>query len=194
MDKDINDPFAQREAEKYHNPIPSREFILEFLNKHAAPITFKELADILNLTDEEMVEALRRRLKAMIRDDQLERLKGGYFYPTTQRVLVEGKVLIEKNKTWVIPNDDTPKIFLQEENAKLFTGNKVVVSTIDNPDFAFREGKLVSILEQQTIYVTGRFVKENEFLFVIPHGKDITQDILILPEHSKNAQDGHIVL
>jgi ribonuclease R len=31
------DPFQEREAEKYANPIPSREFILEHLTKREKP-------------------------------------------------------------------------------------------------------------------------------------------------------------
>lgn len=32
------DPFQEREAEKYANPIPSREFILEHLTKREKPV------------------------------------------------------------------------------------------------------------------------------------------------------------
>ncbi|MDU6388436.1 MAG: winged-helix domain-containing protein, partial [Pantoea sp.] len=65
-----NDPFQQREAEKYENPIPSREFILAHLEKREKPASRDELAQELNLTDEEHLEALRRRLRAMERDGQ----------------------------------------------------------------------------------------------------------------------------
>lgn len=38
------DPFLEREAEKYANPIPSREFILEHLTKREKPANRDELA------------------------------------------------------------------------------------------------------------------------------------------------------
>lgn len=38
------DPFQEREAEKYANPIPSREFILEHLTKREKPASRDELA------------------------------------------------------------------------------------------------------------------------------------------------------
>ena len=65
------DPFQEREAEKYANPIPSREFIIEHLTKREKPANREELAVELNIEGEEQIEALRRRLRAMERDGQL---------------------------------------------------------------------------------------------------------------------------
>lgn len=65
------DPFQEREAEKYANPIPSREFILEHLTKREKPASRDELTIELNIEGEEQTEALRRRLRAMERDGQL---------------------------------------------------------------------------------------------------------------------------
>ncbi len=59
------DPFLEREAEKYANPIPSREFILDHLSKREKPASREELAIELNLEGEEQLEGLRRRLRAM---------------------------------------------------------------------------------------------------------------------------------
>ena len=39
-----HDPFQEREAEKYANPIPSREFIIEHLTKREKPANREELA------------------------------------------------------------------------------------------------------------------------------------------------------
>ncbi|MGO3399191.1 MAG: winged-helix domain-containing protein, partial [Serratia proteamaculans] len=44
------DPFLEREAEKYESPIPSREFILAHLAKRETPASREELAKELNLT------------------------------------------------------------------------------------------------------------------------------------------------
>jgi biotin operon repressor len=65
------DPFLEREAEKYESPIPSREFILEHLAKRETPASREEIGNELNLSGEESLEALRRRLRAMERDGQL---------------------------------------------------------------------------------------------------------------------------
>jgi len=46
------DPFAAREAEKYEKPIPSREFILEALEKASGPMTHAQLCALLELGDQ----------------------------------------------------------------------------------------------------------------------------------------------
>ena len=67
----VKDPHLAREQEKYENPIPSREFILEHLKQRQQPAYFEELAAELKLTDDEALFALKKRLRAMERDGQL---------------------------------------------------------------------------------------------------------------------------
>ncbi|HEX4937556.1 MAG TPA: hypothetical protein VFX11_02710, partial [Candidatus Kapabacteria bacterium] len=61
------DPHAGREAERYENPIPSRELILELLGKGPKALTADQVAAHFGLFEEDRAEALRRRLGAMIR-------------------------------------------------------------------------------------------------------------------------------
>ncbi|MEG0636247.1 MAG: winged-helix domain-containing protein, partial [Pseudomonas sp.] len=62
------DPEAAREAEKYENPIPSRELILAHLADRGSPASREQLVEEFGLTTEDQLEALRRRLRAMERD------------------------------------------------------------------------------------------------------------------------------
>ena len=41
--KKLADPFAKREADKYDNPVASRELILETLENHPLPLTHMQL-------------------------------------------------------------------------------------------------------------------------------------------------------
>ena len=66
-----NDPFAERESKNYENPVPSREFIIEFLTEANVPMNRNDLFEALQLSGEEQYEGLRRRLRAMERDGQL---------------------------------------------------------------------------------------------------------------------------
>ena len=72
----VEDPHAAREAERYSNPIPSREFLLEFLEKAGQPMAAEAVFEALGLESEDHLEAVTRRLKAMRRDGQLLRIKG----------------------------------------------------------------------------------------------------------------------
>lgn len=65
------DPYARREAEKYDNPVQSREFILAHLRERGAPATHETLCQEFGQTSPDSIEALRRRLIAMCRDGQL---------------------------------------------------------------------------------------------------------------------------
>ena len=56
------DPYAQREAEKYDKPIPSRELILQFIEHAGKPMSRTDIAEAFTLDEEEQLEALRRRL------------------------------------------------------------------------------------------------------------------------------------
>lgn len=195
----VTDPFAEREAEKYEQPIPSREFILSHLKKRKIPASYRELLEELNLSDEMGEVALRRRLKAMIRDGQLEKLKGGLFWPDGKRILVEGRIAIERSqkqiKYMVIPDDNSARIHLDDMgNQPLYNGNRVVVSVLEMPKDMAPSGRLIEILEQQQIRLAGRFVKEQGIAYVIPHGKEIVQDILIPAGKEQGATDGQIVV
>ncbi len=54
----IDDPHAQREAQKYDSPIPSREFILQHLEERGEPISYQVLCKELLLFDADAQEAI----------------------------------------------------------------------------------------------------------------------------------------
>ena len=79
------DPEAAREAEKYDNPIPSRELILHHLAERGAPAAREQLAAEFGLTTEEDIEALRRRLRAKERDAHVVDTRRGAHAPVDKR-------------------------------------------------------------------------------------------------------------
>ncbi len=71
------DPHQKRESEKYDNPIPSREYILSFFKKKKS-LSKYDLFDLLEV-DGKQKKPLTHRLKAMVRDEQLDYNKEGDF-------------------------------------------------------------------------------------------------------------------
>lgn len=189
------DPFAKREAEKYKNPIPSREHIIAFLKEEGVPFKFNELFKALRLKGDNHKEALSRRIKAMFRDGQLEDLRRGYFWITGQHCIVNGRVEAIKGKpVWVIPEDGGHRIAISKYNQQpVYDGTRVGVATINSPNFKFREGRIVEVLNTRQV-VTGRFVEDDGFNYVIPHGKNYTSDIIIPHGKEGKAIDGDIVV
>ncbi len=115
-DVDFNstkDPYAQREAEKYENPIPSRELILQFIEHAGKPLRREELAEAFTLETEDQLEALRRRLRAMERDGQLLFNRGKKYCLVNNEDLIAGRIIGHADGFGFIkPDDGSDDLFL----------------------------------------------------------------------------------
>ena len=88
------DPHAGREAQRYDNPITSREAILAHLVAAPGPLTAEELAKAFDLEADERFDALGKRLAAMVRDGQLLMNRRGGFAPAERLDLIAGRVIV----------------------------------------------------------------------------------------------------
>lgn len=194
--KSIVDPHAAREARKYDNPIPSREYILNYLKKCDHLIKRKELSQQLGLTDSERQEALRRRLRAMERDGQIVLTRHeGYGLPDKMN-LVRGRVIGHRDGFgFLIPDDGSDDLYLSARQMQcVFHGDRVLARVIGTDRRHRREGAITEILERNTPSLVGRFFKEKGVAFVVPSNNRITQDILISVDDSNAAISGQIVV
>ncbi|HAT8247328.1 TPA: ribonuclease R, partial [Legionella pneumophila] len=92
MSKKSKDPFYKREREKYAEPIPSREYIMEILDEYGRPMSRSKLFDKLDLSSESQQESLGFRLKAMLRDGQIMQDRRGRFCLLQKINLLRGTV------------------------------------------------------------------------------------------------------
>ncbi|MEW6692160.1 MAG: ribonuclease R [Pseudomonadota bacterium] len=189
------DPHAEREAEKYENPIASRELLLEMIKAHGSPTTFERLLLNLGYDDDDRIEALRRRLRAMERDGQLIRNRKGGYVPLDKSELVRGRVIGHKDGFgFLVPDEGGDDVFLSARQMRaLLHGDRAVVQITGIDQRGRREGALVEVLERANAEVVGRLVLESGVAFVIPDNKRITQDVLIPQDALGEAQDGQIV-
>ncbi len=194
--KKSNDPHAQREASRYENPIPSREFILEHLEERGEPITHLDLCTELLLFDAESQEALRRRLIAMSRDGQLIENRGGAYGLVRKMDLIKGTIQGHKDGYgFVIPDAGGEDLFLSpNQMRKVFDGDKVLARVSGFDKRGRLEGKIVEILERKRNQFVGRYYQESGVGVVIPQNRRISQEILIPPKKHKNAKDGDFVV
>ncbi len=194
--KKPQDPHAKREAARYENPIPSREYIMEHLETRGEPVTHLELCTELLLFDNENQEALRRRLIAMARDGQLIENRGGAYGLVRKMDLIKG--VIQGNKEgfgFVIPDDGSDDLFLNpKQMMKVFDGDTVLARIAGYDRRGRREGKIVEVLERKRTEFVGRFYRESGVGVVIPHNRRIAQEILVPPKKHKNAKDGDFVV
>lgn len=189
------DPHAEREAEKYDNPIASRELILEKIKEHTGPMTFERLLLDFGYDEDDRIEALRRRLRAMERDGQLIRNRKGGYIPLVKGELVRGRVIGHKDGFgFLVPDEGGDDLFLAARQMRaLLHGDRAVVQVINVDHRGRREGSLVEVIERANAQVVGRLVLESGIAFVTPDNKRITQDVLIPLDALGDAKDGQIV-
>lgn len=189
------DPYYSREAEKYPNPIPSREYILQCLNAYGQPALPEQVIELFGLESEEHQEAMRRRLIAMERNGQLMRNRRGKYAVVAQLELVRGRVVGHKDGFgFLIPDDHSGDLYLAPYQMRsLFPGDIVLARSTEGGVRGKREGVVVEILERHTTQLVGRYFKEKNIAFVQPNHKQISQDILIPPGEDAGAKQGQFV-
>ncbi|ATG75772.1 exoribonuclease R [Zobellella denitrificans] len=190
------DPFLQREAEKYENPIPSREFILEHIKARQTPVSRDELFAELTLEGEEQAEALRRRLRAMERDGQLVFTRNQCYALPDKLNLVKGHVIGHREGFgFVRPDDGGDDLFLaQREMDALMHGDYVLVQPLRFDARGRREARLVRLLQSRDLSVVGRYFVEQGVSYVVPDDSRIAQDILIPQGETMGARMGQVVV
>lgn len=194
----VDDPHAKREAEKYDNPIPSREFILESLEAESKPLRLFEVAKAVNVDedDEERFEALSRRLKAMVRDGQLIRNRRGAFGILKKMDLIKGTVMGHPDGFgFLVPDEGGKDLFLSEkEMHKILHGDKVIASVIGEDRRGRLEGAIVEVSEHCTKEILGRLNHEDGLAWVRPDNNRISQDVFIPQDGLMEANEGQVVL
>ena len=194
--KKRHDPNAEREAQKYDNPIPSRELIMEVLADEGEPMSMKRVASALGLAGDDELEALRRRLRAMERDGQLVRNRRDCYGLVSKMQLISGRVIAHPDGFgFLVPDTGGDDLFLSARQMRtLLHGDRALarVSGVDRR--GRREGTVVEVLERANNEVVGRFMLEHGIAYVAPDNQRITQDILIPPEGRGSASSGQIVV
>lgn len=190
------DPFAERESQKYEHPIPSREFILEYLAEKGRPATFPQIIADLDLKTETDQEALRRRLIAMTRDGQLLKNRKGAYGPLDKMELIAGRVIGHKDGFGFLePDDQGEDLFLSPRQMRgVFHGDRVLVRVADIDTRGRREAMIVEILEHNTNQLVGRLFIESGAAYVEPANQRLNQTILISPDGLKGAKHGQMVV
>lgn len=194
----VDDPFAQREAEKYDNPIPSREFILEHLEQVNKPMRLDQLAESLEIypEDEERFEALSRRLKAMLRDGQLIKNRRGAFGLIQKMDLIKGKVIGHPDGFGFLSTDSLDEdLFLSaQEMHKVLHGDEVIASVIGEDRRGRKEATIIEVTHHNSSQLVGRVHIEEGMVWVHPNNNRITQDVFVPADGIMGAKEGQIVL
>jgi ribonuclease R len=191
----IVDPNYEREARKYDNPIPSREFIIDLINDAGCPMAFKEIAAALKI-EEEQIEALSRRVKAMARDAQLVRNRKGGYCVVNKQDLIAGRVIGHPDGFGFLkPDEGGDDLFLgPREMRKVWHGDHVVAQVSGMDRRGRYEGVIIEVVERAYASLVGRLHIEHGVATLMPDNKRIAHQVLIEPDHLGDAKDGQIVV
>jgi ribonuclease R len=191
------DPFLEREAEKYESPIPSREFILEHLAKREAPASREELSTELDLSGEEALEALRRRLRAMERDGQLVFTRRQCYALPERLDLLKGTVIGHRDGYGFLRLEGVKKddVYLSAEQMKMcIHGDVVLAQPIGTDRKGRREGRIVRVVVPKVSQIVGRYFTDAGAGFVVPDDSRLSFDILIPADAINGARMGYMVV
>ncbi|GCF89762.1 ribonuclease R [Shewanella sp. M-Br] len=192
----IKDPHFEREQDKYENPIPSREYILDYLRSQKSPITRDSIAAALNIQEEEQLEALRRRLRAMERDGELVFTRGQSYGLPEKMDLIPGTVLGHREGFGFFkPDEGGDDLFISNRDMLMyFHGDKVLAQKAGTDRRGRREARLVRLIQSRSAAIVGRYHVDSGMAFVIADDKRITQEILVANEDRNGARQGDVVV
>lgn len=179
--KKNKDPFTQREAEKYDNPIASREWILSILDKQTKPISLKKLCNFLDIAEQDKIQALSYRLGAMIRDQQITQNRKGGYLNISHDNLIEGIVSIQRDGYgFLISSAESKDIFLNaKEMRKVFHGDCVKVAVTYESKQGKKEGEIRSIVKRNTLKLVGRIQVDRQQIRLISDNPKIHHSVIL---------------
>ena len=190
------DPNADREAQRYEHPIPSREAILEFLSERAQLLNAETLAQELRLTDPRDFDALTRRLAAMLRDGQLLQNRRGGYGVAQKLDLIPGAIIANaEGFGFLRPDAGGDDVYISPaEMRKVLHGDRVLGSIVGADRRGRKQGAIVEVLERRASRLVGRIVEQNGLVLVAPDDRRLHQQILIPPGKDRGARSGQIVV
>ena len=190
------DPHYQQEVEKYDNPIPSREFILNVIRENNAPMNREEILTALSIHDEKQIEGIRRRLRAMENDGQLVFTKRKRYALPEKLDLLKGTVIGHREGFGFLQVEgQKDDLFIpNHQMQRVMHGDFVLAQPMGLDRRGRREVRIVRVLENRKKQIVGRFFLENGFAYVVPDDNRIGRDILVPNEHRNGARMGQVVV
>ncbi len=194
--KRTSDPNADREAQRYEHPIPSREAILAFLSERAQMLNAQTMAEELHLTSPRDFEALTRRLGAMLRDGQLLQNRRGGFGVAERLDLIPGSIIANaEGFGFLRPDAGGDDIYISPaQMRKVLHGDRVLASIVGVDRRGRKQADIVEVLERRASRLVGRVVIENGVVMAVPDDRRLHQDVMIPPGKENGAKSGQIVV
>lgn len=179
------DPFLGREKQRYEHPLPSREWIIELLERKGVPSKIESLARELSITEDEYV-FFERRLKAMARDGQVLINRRGAVCAADKLDLVKCRVEAHKDgfgfAVPLMPTGEGDFVLYEHQMRGVMHGDIVTVRPAGIDRRGRREGTVLDIVERAQSKVVGRFYMDRGVAILEPEDKRLNQSIVLEPD------------
>lgn len=179
------DPFLSREKQRYEHPLPSREWIIELLERKGVPSKIESLARELSITEDEYV-FFERRLKAMARDGQVLINRRGAVCAADKLDLVKCRVEAHKDgfgfAVPLMPTGEGDFVLYERQMRGVMHGDIVTVRPAGIDRRGRREGTVLDIVERAQSKVVGRFYMDRGVAILEPEDKRLNQSIVLEPD------------
>jgi len=198
----IKDPFSKREAEKYEQPVASRELILSVIQDAPIPPTFNALLKVFNYTEEQNKVGLKRRLRAMETSGQIIFNKFKQYAIAPKNSVLTGRVSGHRDGYGffipdVLPGQKPSKdLFISSHEMKrVIHGDIVEVIQVDRTDRKGRkEVRILDVVQPRKSGIVGRVFVDKHVVYMVPDDARIQLDILIQPDQRMGARHGQVVV
>ncbi|WP_034475442.1 ribonuclease R, partial [Aestuariibacter salexigens] len=191
-----DDPYYEREKQKYDNPVASREYLLQVLESKKHPLSFIEICALVDAQDEMSRIGVQRRLRAMEREGQILFNRQKKYCLAEKLSMIRGRVIGHRDGFGFLKREDgQPDLFIPVQQMHTLLHDDVVLATPSQSSYkGKREARIVRVIESRSEPIVGRFFFENGLGIVIPDDSRICQEIIIPPEHINGARQGHVVV
>jgi ribonuclease R len=175
---------------------PERHDILELLEQQGRPLKRRDIVRLLNVTGEDSLEILRRRLRAMLRDGQLVKNRRNAYGLPARMDLMAGRISAHRDGYgFVMLDDGGSDLYLSPRHMRsVLHGDRVLAAVVGVDARGRREGVVREILERAHSRVVGRFVEESGVALVVPDDSRINQDVLVPLKDTGGARPGQVVV
>ncbi len=172
-----------------------KEEILQLMEEEDHPLLFREMLQRVGLSKGER-RLLRERLRDLIEEGKIVKIRGNRYGLPTKMNLVVGRVRCHPSGYgFVIPEKEGEEdVFINPRNVKeAMHGDRVVVR-VESVRRRGKEGKIIRILERGLKKVVGKFMKATHYSYLIPEDERVLQEVIIPEGQTKRAKPNQIVV
>lgn len=193
--KTFTDPYAEQEKQKYDKPIPSRQSIIDYLTKIKKSVTANHLFKVMALDETDSQDALRFRLRAMVRDGQIMQDRRNRYCAMAKVDLIEGTISGHPDGFGFVVVEGSDDLFLSAKQMRQVMHGDIVKAFVVGVDRRGRkEGRIHEVVKRGNATVVGQLFAERGVYFVEPDNKRLTHAIAVAPEDLNDAKPGQMVL